>query len=147
MITPKNLNYDEIGSFLFDVLKIKAEECLRFNYTLCRYDTREVMFKPEVDINPYLGCTEFMGHEITTRKQRNNVTKITFKNVPLNIPDEDVIHLCETYGKPVDYIVHYKKIEQPEKQRNGGWDQICGCGDVLWSIYVQLLLDGRSLGR
>ena len=110
MITPKNLNYDEIGSFLFDVLKIKAEECLRFNYTLGRYDTREVMFKPEVDINPYLGFIEFMGHEITTRKQRNNVTKVTFRNVPLNIPDEEIIHLVEVYGKPVDYTVHYEKL-------------------------------------
>ena len=46
IVSPKNLNFDDLGTFLFDVLKISAEECLRFNYTLGRYDTREVMFKP-----------------------------------------------------------------------------------------------------
>jgi hypothetical protein len=47
---------------------------------------------------------------IVTRKQLSNVTKVTFKNVPLNIPDEEIVNLCETYGKPVDYIVHYEKL-------------------------------------
>ena len=63
-----------------------------------------------MDISPYMGFNEFMGHEITTRRQRNNVTKVTFRNVPLNIPDEEILHLCETYGKPVDFIVHYEKL-------------------------------------
>ena len=107
---PKNLTFDDLGTFIFDTMKIKAEDCLRFNYTLGRYDTREVMFKAGVDMTPYLGFYEFMGHEITTRRQRNNVTKVTFKNVPLNIPDEEVIHLCEAYGKPIDYQVHYEKL-------------------------------------
>ena len=53
---------------------------------------------------------EFRGHEITARRQRNNVTKVTFKNVPLNIPDEEILHLCETYGKPVDFQVQYERL-------------------------------------
>ena len=120
IVSPKNLNFDDLGTFLFDVLKIKAEECLRFNYTLGRYDTREVMFKPGVDISPYLGCQEFMGHDITTRKQRNNITKVTFKNVPLNIPDEEIIHLCETYGKPLDNRVHYEKLNNLKNKGMAG---------------------------
>ena len=40
VVTPKNLNYDDLGTFLFEKLKINAEDCLRFNYTLGRYDTR-----------------------------------------------------------------------------------------------------------
>ena len=110
VITPKNLTYDDLGTFLFDILKLKAEDCLRFNYTLGRYDTREVMLKSGVDISQYLGSCVFLGHKITTRKQSCNVTKVTFRNVPLNIPDEEIIHLCETYGKPVDYIVHYETL-------------------------------------
>ena len=112
----RNLTYDEIGSFLFDTLKIPHTDCLRFNYTTGRYDTREVMFKPEVDISPYLGTHIFLEHEITTRKQLTNVTKITFRNVPLNIPDEEIIHLCETYGKPVDYMVHYERLYNDENR-------------------------------
>ena len=110
VVTPKNLNFDDLGTLLFDILGVKAEDCLRFNYSLGRYDTREVMFKPGVDMTPNLGMTDFMGHEILTRRQRNNVTRVTFKNVPLNIPDEEIIHLCETYGKPVDNMVHYEKL-------------------------------------
>ena len=105
MTKHRNLTYDEIATF--DNLKTA---CLRFNYTTGRYDTREVMFKPEVDISPYLSCFEFMEHEVTTRRQRSNVTKVVFKNVPLNIPDEEIVHLCETYGKPTDYTVHYEKL-------------------------------------
>ena len=43
-------------------------------------------------------------------RQRNNVTKITFRNVPLNIPDEEIVQLVETYGKPVDFTVHYERL-------------------------------------
>ena len=51
----RNLTFDEIGSFLFDTLKISSNECLRFNYaTGRRYDIREIMFKPGVDIGPYI---------------------------------------------------------------------------------------------
>ena len=106
----RNLTFDEIATFLFDILKIPHSACLRFNYTTGRYDSREVMFKPGIDITPYLGTHIFMEHEIITKKQLSSVTKVTFKNVPLNIPDEEIIHLCETYGRPMDYIVHYEKL-------------------------------------
>ena len=106
----RNLYFDEIGTFLFDVLKISPNDCLRYNYSTGRFDTKEVMFKPGVNLTPYLGQFEFLEHEVTTRRQRSNVTKIVFKNVPLNIPDEEIVHLCESYGKPTDFIVHYEKL-------------------------------------
>ena len=83
---PRNISFDELGVFLFDVLKIPATDCMRFNYVTGRYDTKEVMLKPGVDISPYLGTHDFLGHIITTTRQRKNVTKVVFKNVPLNIP-------------------------------------------------------------
>ena len=106
----RNLTYDEIATYLFENLKIPPTDCLRFNYQTGRYDTREVMIKPEVDISSFIGTQEFMDHKIISRRQCSNITKITFKNVPLNIPDEEVIQLAETYGKPVDYIVHYERL-------------------------------------
>ena len=108
--TRKNLSFDEIGSFLFDILKVNPSDCLRFNYTSGRYDTREVMFKPEVNLAPYLGTYKYLEHEFFCKKQQSNISKITFKNVPLNIPDKEIVNLCETYGKPVDFIVHYEKL-------------------------------------
>ena len=68
------------------------------------------MFKPDIDLTPFLGSYQGLEHEITCRRQRSNISKITFKNVPLNIPDEEIVNLCETYGKPVDYIVQYERM-------------------------------------
>ena len=35
--------------------------------------------------------------------------RVTFKNVPFNIPDEEIVNLCECYGEPIDNAVHYDK--------------------------------------
>ena len=46
----------------------------------------------------------FKSHGVTVRKQLSNVTRITFRNVPLNIPDEEILHLCDHYGKPISDV-------------------------------------------
>ena len=38
------------------------------------------------------------------------MTKITFKNVPLNVPDEEILTLCACYGRLVDSEVHYERL-------------------------------------
>ena len=37
-------------------------------------------------------------------------TKISFRNVPFNIPDEEIIELCKCYGSPINNKVHYEKL-------------------------------------
>ena len=94
-VKPPNLTYDQLGELLFDLLKIKSEDCLRFNFSTPRYDTREVMLKPGVDLTPFITViNDFHGHTVTTSKQSSSVTRVSFKNVPLNVPDEEIIHLC-----------------------------------------------------
>ena len=39
----------------------------------------------------------------------NNLTRVTLKNVPFNIPDEEIINLCNCYGEPADNVVTYEK--------------------------------------
>ena len=109
---PKNITFDELGDFIFDVLKVNPTDCIGFDYTTGRYDTREIKFKPNIDLEPYLSTTPylFMEHEITVRKQLSNVTKVTFKNVPLNVPDEEIFNLCLCYGTVTDDTVHYEKM-------------------------------------
>ena len=117
---PKSLNYDDLGEFIFDIVKINFKDCLSFNFNSGRYDSREIKFKQEIDVTPYLTPSDpftFKGHEIRIKKQRNNVTKATFKHVPLNIPDEELLRLCSFYGKPVDHIVH---VERLTNMRNKG---------------------------
>ena len=59
-----------------------------------------------VDPTPYLTTVPkiFKGHDISIKKQVNNLTRVTFKNIPFNIPDEEVIHLCKRYGEPLNNI-------------------------------------------
>ena len=45
-VKPPNLTHDQLGELLFDHLNIRIEDCVRFNFTTSRYDTREVMLKP-----------------------------------------------------------------------------------------------------
>ena len=73
---------------------------------------KEVKFKPSVDTTPYLRDQPiiFKDHSITVKKQRQNIIRVTFKNVPLNVPDEETLNLCAAYGKPADNIVHYETL-------------------------------------
>ena len=50
------------------------------------------------------------------RKQSYNITRVTFRNVPLNVPNEELIHLCKSYGKPIDNIVHFETLNNPRNK-------------------------------
>ena len=118
----KSLNFDDLGELIFDVLKIKIEECLTFDYNTGRYDSKQIMFKPGVCLDPYIHISPliFKGHEITTKKQLSNITRVTFKNVPLNVPNEDIINLCLIYGKPVDNHVYYEILTNVKNKGQRG---------------------------
>ena len=112
------LNEVDLSEFFFDVIKLKMEDCLGIALRTHRYDTKEIKLKKGVDPTPYLRATPvlFKGHEITIRKQMNNLTRVTMKNVPFNIPDEEIIHLCKVYGEPINNKVHY---ENPTRNSRG----------------------------
>ena len=77
-----------------------------------RYNTREVKLKPNVDPGPFLTLDSpitYKNHDVTVRKQLSNVTRVSFKNVPFNIPDEEILHLCDRYGRPMS-DVNYEKM-------------------------------------
>jgi hypothetical protein len=97
---PKNLTFGDIGESTFDIMKIKPDDCLGFDYTTGRYDSRQIKFKPSIDTSPYITSTPilFMEHEITVRKQFSNVTKVMIKYVPLNVPNEEILNICFCYG-------------------------------------------------
>ena len=43
--------------------------------------------KPDID------PVEFQEHMIMVSALKNKSTRITFRNVPLNVPDEELLHL------------------------------------------------------
>ena len=107
----KSLNEDDISEFIFGTIHLKFDDAKALALRTHRYDTKEIHLKKGVDPSPYLTATPilFKGHHITVRKQMNNLTRVTFKNVPFNIPDEEIIHLCQVYGDPLNNEVNYDK--------------------------------------
>ena len=107
---PENLSLDKIGELLFDVLKLKTDDCFRVAPVTNRYDTKEVMLKTGVDPTPYLISEpiSFHDHEVIVRVQSSKTVQVTFKDVPLCIPDEEIIKLCKCYGEPADNEVTYR---------------------------------------
>ena len=121
-VKPQNLTHDQLGELLFDHLKINSDDCLRFNFTTSRYDTREVMLKPGVDLNPFI-CViqDFYGHTVTTTRQSSSgIIRISFRNVNLNVPDEEILHLCSFFGKPVSNCVEYERLSSKKMFSKSG---------------------------
>ena len=113
-----NLTFDDLSIFIFNTLKIKHQDCLGIDYTTGRYDHREVQLKPGVDVNPYItGNTpmQFKNHNIFVKRQTNNITKVLFRKVPLNVPDEEILNLCICYGEVVEEVKREKLCNKKDK--------------------------------
>ena len=92
---------------------------MTFDYNTGRFDTKHIQLKPDIQADQFTTTSPIMfrGYSVTVNKQLNNITRVTFKNVPLNVPNEEVLHLCSSYGKPVDNKVYFETLTN---QRNKG---------------------------
>ena len=118
MVPPKQLTVEDMGELIFDIIKVDPAVCLGVDLFTGRYDTKEIKLKPHIDPTPYLTLESnipFKGHEVSVRKQRCNVTRVTFKNVPFIVPDEEILHLCNHYGKPVSDVKYEKMFNKAIK--------------------------------
>ena len=116
-----NLNFDDISEVIFEIINIQFEDCIGVDYNTGRYDTKEVILKPHVDSSKYITSEpmEYKNHEITVKKMLHNVTKVTFKNVPMYVPDEEILHLCGIYGTVVDDKVHWEQQRITTSKKRG----------------------------
>ena len=107
----KPITLEDVSVLLFDEIGVKPEECEGVALYTSRFDTKEIKLKPGVDATPYLTTTPiiFKNHEVMVRRQTASVTRVTFRNVPFNIPNEEILNLCECYGELMDYLVTYEK--------------------------------------
>ena len=113
------LTFDELGELIFDVIKINPEDCITFDYNTGRFDTKHIQLKPSIQADQFVTTNpiQFKGHLVSVCKQLNNITRVTFKNVPLNVPNEEILQLCNSYGKPLDNKVYFETLTN---QRNKG---------------------------
>ena len=119
---PANLTHEDLGELLFDILQVPVKDCLAFDFNTGRYDTRQVKMKPGVPVHDIIARAPvtFKGYIVTVSQQRLNITRVTFRYVPLNVPDEEIINLCLTYGKPVDNVVFYERLSNPRNKGHTG---------------------------
>ena len=109
---PKALTFDDLGELIFDILKINPDDCISFDYNTGRFDTKHIQLKPSVKADPFVTTSpiEYKGYLVSVNKQLSNITRVTFKNVPLNVPNEEIINLCKSYGQPLDNKVYFETL-------------------------------------
>ena len=49
----------------------------------------------------------------------NDTTKVTFKNVPMYVPDEEILHLCGIYGAVLENKVHREQLRISTSTKKG----------------------------
>ena len=78
-VPTKNLTFDDISELIFEIMNIQFEECIGVDSYTGRYDTKEIMLKPEVDSTKYITTAPIMfkNHEVTVKKMLNDVSKVT----------------------------------------------------------------------
>merc|ERR1711875_93341 len=116
------MSAEDIGELLWDTLKLNPSHCLAYDYNTGRNNTKQVKLKPGIPVTDILAQSPlvFKDFNVVVSQQRLNITRVTFKNVPLNVPDEEIIHLCLAYGKPVESKVHYEVLHIPKNRGHTG---------------------------
>ena len=117
-----NMSAEDVGELLFDILRLNPAHCLAYDYNTGRNDTKQVKLKPGIPVADILAKSplEFKGYKVVVTQQRLNITRVTFKNVPLNVPDEEIIHLCMSYGSPVENKVQYEVLRNSRNKGHTG---------------------------
>ena len=57
-----------------------------------------------------MGTYDYKGYKVAVTKPLYGSTKITFKNVPIYVPNSELIHLVKTYGKMDKEEIHHEKM-------------------------------------
>ena len=110
---PRSLSTPEVGELIFDYLEIDPADCLELDLTTGgRYDTKELLVKAGAKLGKALTTEplEFRQHKVNISVVTKVATKVTFKNVPISVPDEEILHLCSQYGDVKDDRVRREVI-------------------------------------
>ena len=113
-LVEKSLTFDDFADFLFDHLKVNPEDCTSYTFSQFSNNSKELKFKPAVDISPYIGSFTFRGHTFLSRRQGNRSVRVTFREVPHFICDEELLNIVQCYGTPTDHVMHYDLSANPK---------------------------------
>ena len=108
-----NLSELHMSQLITDTLMIPLAKCIELDSQTGRYDKRELLVNSDIDLTNALTSDTpklFRQHEIRITIISNAATKVIFKGVPISVPNEELLHLCEHYGDLVDEKVTRQTI-------------------------------------
>ena len=95
----KLLEQVDWAELIFDLCEIKPDDVAGIDFQAGGFNAAEIQLKDEVDSSQYVGISkELKGMTFNISKSQENSTRITFKNVPLSVPDQELLHLVKAYG-------------------------------------------------
>ena len=119
------ISFDTMADFLFSHLQIDPSTCTTYNHSLSNQSTKELAFQPGFKIpNKYIDSwTITKGSNtyfITTKLQSGTKVRLVFRECPLSIPDDEILHIARTFCNPTDDIVHYEQMNSKGKSIRSG---------------------------
>ena len=119
------ISFDTMADFLFSHLQIDPNTCITYNHSLSNPSTKELAFQPGFKIpNKYIDSwTITKGSNtyfITTKLQSGTKVRLVFRECPLSIPDDEILHIAKTFCNPTDDIVHYEQMNSKGKSIRSG---------------------------
>ena len=107
----KLLEQVDWAELIFDMCEIKPDDVVGIDFQAGGFNAAEIQLKDEVDPSQYTGIAkEFKGMAFNISMSQEHSTRITFKNVPLSVPDQELLHLVKAYGgKLENEVVEHAK--------------------------------------
>ena len=93
------LSVTDWADFLFDEMNMDPSDALGIDFFSGNRGSVEVLLNSNVDVGKFI-CSgkAFKGFNMEISKLASDETKVVFLNVPLFVPDEEIIHLVTSYG-------------------------------------------------
>ena len=91
------IDLETISEYVFTELNLNPEDVLEIDLNLGRYDTKQILLKPHVDTDKLINDfpDTYKGFAVSVSKLTQTTTKVTFKNVPSELTDEEILNLCK----------------------------------------------------
>ena len=97
------LSEKDIAIIFFDYLKIKPDDATRIATRTSSFNMREIELKPHIAAGNHVNNGEHFIYNrdwrVLATAQSVRWTRVTFRDVPLNVEDEEIIHLCVLFGE------------------------------------------------
>ena len=109
-----SLSKNEWTEMVFDHVLVDPEKVTGMDFFNSARGSIEFQMKENVNVQKLIdSSTKFKGYEIQFSKTLTDETKVVFFNVPMQIPNEEILHLIDSYSGTM-------KVRKVERELVGG---------------------------